>query len=148
MQATIKSILEGGGILSGIVSDQSAFPKNVKNAVNPAFRSSLVDVVFGMPYDEVNYDANIPLQTKITNVWMKQLEDLTPGGGAYLNEGDINQPNFQQAFYGSNYPKLLAVKDKYDPGSVFYGLNTVGSERWDYRMHTDGRLCKKQPCKK
>jgi hypothetical protein len=31
---------------------------------------------------------------------------LTSGSGAYLNDGDINQKNFQQAFYDANYKKL------------------------------------------
>lgn len=73
---------------------------------------------------------------------MPQLEALTPGGGSYLNEADINQPNWQEVFYGTNYATLEKVKDKYDPNGLFYGLTAVGSERWVYRLHSDGRLCK------
>jgi len=68
------------------------------------------------------------------------LEAITPGGGAYVNEGDFRQPGFQDVFYSSNYNTLLAIKDKYDPESLFYGLTAVGSERWMSRP--DGRLCR------
>ena len=68
------------------------------------------------------------------------LEKLTPGGGAYLNEGDPQQADFQQVFYGVNYAQLLSVKAKYDPDDFFYGLTAVGSESW--ASAPDGRLCK------
>jgi hypothetical protein len=68
------------------------------------------------------------------------LAAITPGGGAYLNEADYSQPNFQEAFYGSNYPKLLATKRKYDPNDLLWGKTAVGSELWD--VQADGRLCK------
>lgn len=76
----------------------------------------------------------------MTNALMPALESLTPGGGSYLNEGDFRQPNWQQAFYGEHYEALTAVKDKYDPEQIFYGLTAVGSDRW--AIQEDGRLCK------
>lgn len=71
---------------------------------------------------------------------MARLEAITPGGGSYINEGDPNQPGFQDAFYGVNYAKLESIKDKYDPDGVFYGRTVVGSERWISEL--DGRLCR------
>lgn len=76
----------------------------------------------------------------MTNVLMPQLEQLTPGGGAYLNEADLNQPNFQYTFYGNNYGKLSMIKNKYDPYDMFYGRTSVGSDDWEEQ--DDGRLCK------
>ena len=38
--------------------------------------------------------------------------------------------DWQQAFWGQNYPRLLAVKDKYDPDGLFFVHHGVGSERW------------------
>lgn len=74
---------------------------------------------------------------------MPRLEALSPDGGSYLNEADFNQPNWQKAFYGKNYDKLSAIKDRYDPNGLFYGLTAVGSDKWDNRLNTDGRLCRK-----
>jgi len=76
----------------------------------------------------------------MTKSFMPKLEALTPNGGAYLNEGDFQQPDWQRAFYGINYPALSAIKRKYDPDDLFYGLTAVGSERWT--QHSDGRLCR------
>ncbi|KAI0471517.1 FAD fmn-containing isoamyl alcohol oxidase [Xylariaceae sp. FL0804] len=76
----------------------------------------------------------------MTNDLVPALEAITPGGGAYLNEADFRQPDFQQVFYGDNYEKLLAIKDKYDPNQLFYGLTAVGSDRWE--MQPDGKLCR------
>lgn len=79
----------------------------------------------------------------MTDVLVPQLAALTPPGeesGAYLNEGDWNQPNWKSFFYGANYNKLRDIKDKYDPDQVFYGRTAVGSERWVDRE--DGRLCR------
>lgn len=79
----------------------------------------------------------------MTNILIPAIEALTPPGeegGAYLNEGDFNQPNWQSAFYGVNYQKLLGIKDRYDPRGLFYARTAVGSERWIERE--DGRLCR------
>ena len=42
-------ILDGGGVVSGIASNQTNFPLNgVENSVNPAFRESVISVVLGL----------------------------------------------------------------------------------------------------
>ncbi len=56
-----------------------------------------------------------------------------------MNEADFQQPNWQQTFFGSNYPTLLSIKKKYDPNSLFYGLRLVGSEAWT--VANNGRMC-------
>lgn len=66
----------------------------------------------------------------ITSTLLPLLEQLTPGSGAYLNEADIDQPNWQSTFYGSNYAKLAAIKLKYDPDHFFYARTAVESEYW------------------
>lgn len=75
----------------------------------------------------------------MTNELIPTLEAITPGGGAYLNEADFRQPDFQDVFYGNNYDTLLSIKNKYDPEGLFYALTAVGSEKWASRL--DGRLC-------
>ncbi len=54
--------------------------------------------------------------------------------------GDPYQPNWQETFYGVNYPRLLAIKDKYDPNDIFYATTAVGSDGWEAEI--GGRLCK------
>lgn len=48
--------------------------------------------------------------------------------GSYWNEADYNEPNWQQSFFGRNYPDLLEVKKKYDPEGRFTCHQCVGSE--------------------
>jgi hypothetical protein len=54
-----------------------------------------------------------------------------PNAGAYSNEADVTEPNFQTTFFGPNYAKLSAIKAKYDPKDLFIVRAGVGSERWD-----------------
>jgi hypothetical protein len=76
----------------------------------------------------------------ISNELGPEIARLDPEGGAYLSEGDPNQPNWQKVFYGDNYNGLLAVKQKYDPDDIFFANTAVGSDRWEQKP--DGRLCK------
>ena len=71
---------------------------------------------------------------------MPQIEAVTPGSGSYMNEADFRQPNWQQSFYGPNYGRLLEVKRKWDPSSLFYVLKGVGSEAWNVAQ--DGKMCR------
>jgi FAD/FMN-containing dehydrogenase len=61
---------------------------------------------------------------------MAELRKLAPNGGAYVSESNYFQKDWQQAFWGANYQKLRAVKDKYDPDGLFFVHHGVGSEDW------------------
>ncbi|WP_419694912.1 FAD-binding oxidoreductase [Mesorhizobium muleiense] len=60
----------------------------------------------------------------------EELRKLVPHAGSYVAESDFFQEGWQESFWGPNYARLLAVKDKYDPGGLFYAHHGVGSERW------------------
>jgi len=57
------------------------------------------------------------------------IREITPGSGSYVNETDYFEPDWQRSFWGVNYPRLLAIKQKYDPAGVFLVHHGVGSER-------------------
>ena len=40
-------------------------------------------------------------------------------------------PNYTAANWGDNYPALLALKQKFDPNSLFIVRQGVGAENWD-----------------
>ncbi|KAF5604301.1 6-hydroxy-D-nicotine oxidase [Fusarium pseudocircinatum] len=65
---------------------------------------------------------------------------LAPNTGGYMNEGDRNDPDWKETFYGSLYGEHLKTKSKYDPSHVFYCPTCVGSEEWVERP--DGPLCR------
>jgi Berberine and berberine like len=47
---------------------------------------------------------------------MDIIRAVTPQAGSYVNETDYHEPDWQHSFWGDNYPRLLEVKHKYDPG--------------------------------
>ena len=61
---------------------------------------------------------------------MKALSACAPDAGSYVNETDYFQPDWQRAFWGSNYPRLLRAKRRYDPTGLFTVHHGVGSEGW------------------
>jgi FAD/FMN-containing dehydrogenase len=61
---------------------------------------------------------------------MKALRVAAPDTGAYVNECDYFQDNWQRAFWGSNYPRLARIKRRYDPDGLFTVHHGVGSEAW------------------
>jgi FAD/FMN-containing dehydrogenase len=69
---------------------------------------------------------------------MAELRKLVPDGGAYLSESNYFQKDWQQAFWGANYQRLRAVKDKYDPDGLFFVHHGVGSEDWSPDGFTRG----------
>ena len=62
------------------------------------------------------------------NKAMGYITAVTPDGGSYSNEGYYFEENWQEQFWGSNYPQLLEVKKKYDPTNLFHVHHGVGSE--------------------
>lgn len=61
---------------------------------------------------------------------MDEVRRLVPDAGSYLSESDFFLPDWQRAFWGSNYERLRAVKARYDPQGLFVVHHGVGSESW------------------
>jgi FAD/FMN-containing dehydrogenase len=59
-----------------------------------------------------------------------ELRKLVPDAGSYVSESNYFNPSWQDAFWGENYPRLRAVKRKYDPDGLFIVHHGVGSEDW------------------
>jgi FAD/FMN-containing dehydrogenase len=64
------------------------------------------------------------------NASMDAIRKLLPRVGSYVWETDYFQPHWQEAFWGENYDRLLAIKGKYDPDGLFFLHHGVGSEDW------------------
>ncbi len=61
---------------------------------------------------------------------VNQLRAVTGETGAYWSESNYFEKGWQQAYWGSNYPRLAEIKKKYDPDGLFFVHNGVGSEQW------------------
>ena len=61
---------------------------------------------------------------------MGELRKLVSEPGAYVSESNYFEENWQRAFWGANYARLRAVKQKYDPEGLFFVHHGVGSEDW------------------
>ncbi|KAH8646888.1 hypothetical protein BX600DRAFT_518908 [Xylariales sp. PMI_506] len=111
-------------------------------ALNPAWRDAVLHVITteGFP-DWVGYEAAKPALDRITYQRVGQLRMLAPNSGAYLNECDPYDPNWQYDFFGENYARLRAIKAKYDPNGSLWCISCVGSEDWVEVEKQSGRLC-------
>ncbi|KZT68409.1 isoamyl alcohol oxidase [Daedalea quercina L-15889] len=65
-------------------------------------------------------------QYEVVTQHIQAFRDITPDSGAYFNEGDVYEPNHTDAYWGSNYAKLLSVKQKYDPDGILDCWQCVG----------------------
>ncbi|KAJ5980482.1 CAZyme family AA7 [Penicillium waksmanii] len=96
-------------------------------------------------------DAIIKSSSLFVTKWMDVLREIAPDSGAYMSEADLLEPKLQEAFYGTNYSSLYALKQKHDPTSLFFALTAVGAEDWEvqtvdplpYSWNNNGRLCPK-----
>jgi len=83
----------------------------------------------GMPGDGPDL-TNARRHARAINNAMDALLKVTANPGSYGSESDFFERSWQQSFWGSNYPRLAAVKKKYDPAGLFFVHQGVGSEAW------------------
>jgi hypothetical protein len=149
--AAIRASIEAGytfhGLAMGPSKEVAGWPGS-DSAVNPAWRGAILHAILigTQPPDLTPQEAReeeAQIQRHM-NVWRR----VTPGAGAYMNEGDPGEPNWQQAFFGDLYPRLLGIKRRRDPWGIFWAPTTVGSEEWEvrtkdgYPRSQNGRLCR------
>lgn len=125
-------------------------PNSIDSAVNPAWRPN---ILFAQQSVRWNAHGTPEERLKVRQDFqkgdMQRWRDITPGGGTYLAEADRLEPDFGQAFWGDNYPKLKEVKAKLDPYDVFFVSTGAGTEGWkvesvDGLPNENGKLCRVQ----
>lgn len=113
------------------------------NAMHPNWRnaSDFVISAFLVP-DDASLQYKDDLNAVIKNVADAALRGASTSGTTYINEADPLQDNWQGHFWGSNYPRLLTARQKWDPKGVFYAVSTPGTEDWEIKEFGE-KLCKK-----
>ncbi|RDA89422.1 hypothetical protein CP532_6241 [Ophiocordyceps camponoti-leonardi (nom. inval.)] len=136
-----REVNKKGGTLYGVALDVSRFGAGSSNAVLPQWRQTIVHLAVSLPLmDGASMDYLKERQHKMTYELQPLLEAAAPGAGAYMNEADFQQPNFQEVFFGANYPRLMKIKRRYDGRGLLYVTAGVGSEDWT--VGQDGRMCR------
>ncbi|KAF4918377.1 FAD-linked oxidoreductase patO [Colletotrichum viniferum] len=148
--STLRGIIEEGSALIQYNMNAAAPAETTESAANPAWRENLMFAIIGGGWaDTATTEEVKTANVRITQDWMGRLRKITPGSGGYGNEGDVMEPDFGQAFFGSNYARLVELKKKIDPWGVFYAPTAVGSEDWYIARQNDwltlqtDRLCRK-----
>lgn len=124
----------GDAISGNVVSGGAVAASDVDSAVHPAWRRALVHMRIERGWTAGDEEQGLAVREEITEVQIPVLKGLVLPGeemGAYLNEADGDEPDFQEAFWGSNYQRLLEIKDMWDPMGMFVVRKGVGSEGWD-----------------
>lgn len=138
---TARKLSRMGVTFIGVGLNVSSFGQGGANAVLPQWRSSIVQTSVTLPWNfDVPIGDMVATQDRITNEIQPILEAATPGAGAYMNEADFQQRDFQDVFFGTNYQRLREIKKKYDPQSLLYTVSGVGSEEWEVKKN--GRMCR------
>jgi hypothetical protein len=93
-------------------------------AVNPAFRSSLMSLTATTTWTDsvVDYRRLIVRGNEIG----KYLNKF--GSGQYVNNAGDDVMDWQHEFWGSNYKRLLTIKNIWDTDHFFTCKECVGSE--------------------
>jgi len=105
-----------GGAINQVAANETAFVH--RNAVSCAQYS-------------ITYASTAPSQTTVSaaSAWLQDLHQVfePASQGSYQNYIDPTLADWQQAYYGSNLPRLRQVKRKYDPDDVFHFAQSIPS---------------------
>ncbi|KAK0747104.1 hypothetical protein B0T18DRAFT_429941 [Schizothecium vesticola] len=142
---TIRAVIEDGSALIQYNIKAVAPPGTPESAANSHWRDTLFFGIFGGFTAEG--EEGEKMSRKVTDDWLGRLKKF--GTGAYGNEADVMEPDFGEAFWGKNYPRLLRIKKEVDPDDLFWVQAGVGSEGWKVASNSrkwlstqDGLLCR------
>ncbi|OBZ77659.1 6-hydroxy-D-nicotine oxidase [Grifola frondosa] len=120
-------------------------------SVTPAWRTSLWHACFKLGLrSQFTFNSTLEERTAVYQTvsdHTQTFRDITPGSGAYFNEGDVYEPDHEFSYWGDNYPRLLSIKQQYDPtvcwiaGSVVraFSLRSFGSTSLISSLQLAGR---------
>ncbi|KAI0128340.1 FAD binding domain-containing protein [Xylariales sp. AK1849] len=128
--------------VAGNAADLSVSRTGLDNAVHPVWRSMAYSLIISVYTDPAASPDLLSRANAEVITGQDVLRRLTPGSGTYINEATLEPDYWKDDFYGPNYPKLLEVRNKYDPDVVLYGPAVVGSDYWT--VVGDDRLCRQQ----
>ena len=123
-QASYAYIIPVGPVLYPYVPDSASY--------TPAWRDSYW--FLGLHPPEWKWNSTVDEKRAViekTEEITRSLEALTPGSGTHFNEADPFLEDWQEAFWGENYDRLLEIKQAYDPDRLLKCWRCVGFDESD-----------------
>ncbi|XXH02746.1 hypothetical protein Hte_009131 [Hypoxylon texense] len=108
---------------------KNAKPRGGSNSVNPSWRRTIAHTTNGVQFPPLNHTAKVEALVKV-NEQTEPMRQLSPDMGAYVNENNPAEPDWQHSFWGDNYGRLLSIKREVDPLDVLWCDPCVGNDRW------------------
>lgn len=143
VNTAIADLVDAGHVFVGVAVNPGRAipdPDASASAVHPVWRNAAISTFWEFePPACLSEKRRHEAQQNLTQLG-DALRKASPGSAVYANEGDVNEPNWQQAFWGVNYQKLYDIKVKYDPSGVFWAPATPGAELWT--LVGEKQLCK------
>lgn len=126
------TVFLGHIVAGGQVAKNGRGGDAIDSAVNPAWRKAITHLIFARSWENTTpFTEQKEIMRNLSKVEMPLLKALEPDMGSYINEADLNEDDWQQVFWGGNYPRLLSIKRKWDPKDVFMCSPCIGSEGWN-----------------
>jgi hypothetical protein len=114
------------GVGGGITFDSYGGVINQVSAAETAFvhREAIACAQYSVTYASASPSPSVVAGAQS---WLSQTEStFAPyAQGSYQNYIDPTLPNWTQAYYGANLPRLMAVKKSYDPDNVFHFKQSI-----------------------
>ncbi|KAI0191937.1 FAD-binding domain-containing protein [Astrocystis sublimbata] len=132
-------VYDGAAYLVAGKGVRDAKPRGGSTSVNPNWRKTIAHTVNHVVFQPLNATAKAEALVRV-NQMTEPLRKLAPHMGAYVNENNPNEPDWQHAFWGENYKRLLRIKRAVDPDDLLWCHPCVGNENWE--QADDYRLCR------
>ncbi|PKY03432.1 putative isoamyl alcohol oxidase [Aspergillus campestris IBT 28561] len=141
LDSTLRAIADRGysytvialNVINAMRNDTA--PPIAPNAVQPTFHAAYSSLMIN-----AGESGGLDVQQELVEEILPLYDAVAPEAGSYKNEGHWAERDVKTTFYGGMYERLEAIKNVVDPNGVFYGVTSVGFDRfeWDER----GRLCR------
>lgn len=118
--------------------DPASIERALDTATNPAACGAFalaitanagVPPLPGLPMKPTDM-ADAERQARAIDAANAELLKVAPEAGSYVSESNYFNKQWAHAFWGPHYPRLQAIKRKYDPDGLFFVHHGVGSEGW------------------
>ncbi len=124
--SNLPAALQGAG--GGVVFDGYGGVINQVGAGETAFvhRGAVACAQYLLTYPAASPD---PSATSAASAWLENMHQMFSSvtQGSYQNYIDPTLADWQQAYYGTNLPRLRSVKQKFDPEDVFHFAQSIPS---------------------